>query len=125
MCSAAASFSACCRHDAIELEKNFTSPSFALRIHHERAARLAQESDEKTRDAAAVQAERDRLLHKRKGLSGSEFAGVGVQFAVTIVAFAFAGIWLDGRLGTSPWFVLVMVLGGGALGFWSMVRRTR
>lgn len=86
---------------------------------------MAQGSDEKTRDAAAVQAERDRLLHKRKGLSGSEFAGIGVQFAVTIVAFAFAGIWLDRRLGTSPWFVLVMVLGGGALGFWSMVRRAR
>jgi F0F1-type ATP synthase assembly protein I len=63
------------------------------------------------------------LLHRRKGLSGTEFAGVGIQFALTIVVFAFAGIWLDRRLGTSPWFVLVMVFGGAALGFWSMVRR--
>ena len=32
---------------------------------------------------------------------------------------------LDKRLGTSPWLVLVMVLGGAALGFWSLVRRAR
>ena len=64
-------------------------------------------------------------MHNRKGMSGSEFAGVGLQFAVTIVVFAFAGIWLDKRLGTSPIFVLVLVLGGAGLGFWSMVRRAK
>lgn len=69
------------------------------------------------------QAEYDRLLHRRKGISGSEFAGVGLQFAATLVLFAFAGIWLDKRLGTSPWFVILMVFGGGTLGFWSMYRR--
>lgn len=87
---------------------------------------MAKESDKQARDdPARSNAEHDRLLHKRKGLSGSEFAGVGVQFAATIVIFAFAGIWLDKRLGTSPWFVLVLVLGGAALGFWSMVRRLK
>jgi F0F1-type ATP synthase assembly protein I len=69
--------------------------------------------------------EHDRLLHRRKGLSGSEFAGIGVQFAVTIVVFAFLGIWLDQRLGSSPLFVLIMVFGGAGLAFWSMVRKTR
>lgn len=62
-------------------------------------------------------------MHTRKGLSGSEFAGVGLQFAVSIVLFAFAGIWLDKRLGTSPWLLIVMVLGGSGLGFWTMYRR--
>jgi F0F1-type ATP synthase assembly protein I len=56
-------------------------------------------------------------------MSGTQFAGVGIQFAVTIVVFAFAGIYLDRWLGTSPWFVILMVFGGAALGFWSMVRR--
>ena len=65
----------------------------------------------------------DALLHRRKSISGSEFAGVGVQFGVTIVVFALAGIWLDKKLGTSPWLVLVMVFGGAGLGFWSMVRK--
>ena len=73
----------------------------------------------------AKEAEYDRLLHKRKGMSGSEFAGIGVQFAATIVVFAFLGIWLDKRLGTSPWLLLVLVLGGSGLGFWSMVRRLK
>jgi F0F1-type ATP synthase assembly protein I len=69
------------------------------------------------------QAEYDRLLHRRKGISGSEFAGVGLQFAVTLVVFALAGIWLDRRLGTSPWLLIVLVMGGAGLGFWTMVRR--
>ena len=73
----------------------------------------------------AQNAEYDRLLHRRKGMSGSEFAGIGVQFAVTIVVFAFLGVWLDRWLGTSPLFVLVMVFGGAGLGFWSMIKRTR
>ena len=65
----------------------------------------------------------DKLLHRRKGMGGSEFAGVGLQFAVTIVLFALAGIWLDKRLGSSPWLLIVLVLGGAGLAFWSMVRR--
>ena len=84
--------------------------------------------DQKTRgegDERSPNAEYDRLLHRRKGMSGSEFAGIGVQFAVTIVVFAFLGVWLDRRLGTSPLFVLVLVFGGAGLGFWSMIRKTR
>ena len=69
------------------------------------------------------EAEYDRLLHRRKGLSGSEFAGVGIQFGGTIVVFALAGVWLDKRLNSSPWFVLLMVFGGAGLGFWSMYRQ--
>lgn len=69
------------------------------------------------------EAELDRLLYRRKGLSGTEFAGVGMQFGATIVVFALAGIWLDKRLETSPWLVIVMTFVGAALGFWSMVRR--
>lgn len=65
----------------------------------------------------------DRLLHRRKGVSGTEFAGAGVQFAATIVVFALAGVWLDGRLGTSPWFVLGLVFGGAGLAFWSLYRK--
>lgn len=65
----------------------------------------------------------DRLLHRRKGMSGTEFAGAGMQFAATIVVFALAGVWLDERFGSSPWLVLLMVFGGASLGFWSMYRK--
>jgi F0F1-type ATP synthase assembly protein I len=69
-----------------------------------------------------LEAEADRLLHRRKGMSGTEFAGIGMQFAVTIVVFALAGVWLDNRFGTSPWLVLLMVLGGFGIGFRTLYR---
>ena len=52
-----------------------------------------------------------RGLGTRRGaagaVSGMEFAGIGIQFAITILVFAFAGVWLDNRLGTSPWLILI------------------
>lgn len=53
----------------------------------------------------------------------SELAGVGIQFAAAVVAFTFAGIWVDRRLGTSPIFTLVGVLLGGGGGFYSLYRK--
>jgi len=58
-----------------------------------------------------------------KGVSGAEFAGIGVQFAATILIFVFLGVWLDRRLGTSPWLLLVCVFVGAAGGFYSMYRK--
>ena len=55
--------------------------------------------------------------------SGGEYAGAGLQLAVTIVAFMFLGIWLDKRLGSSPWFVILCVFAGAAAGFYSLYRR--
>ena len=55
--------------------------------------------------------------------SGAEFAGAGLQLASTLVAFMFLGIWLDKRLGSSPWFVLICVFVGAGAGFYSIYRR--
>ncbi len=52
-----------------------------------------------------------------------DYAGVGLQFAFTIVAFMFAGMWLDRRLGSSPWLLILFVFGGAAAGFYSMYRK--
>lgn len=97
------------------LEKNFTRSSFV--------ARNGGKLGDADANGGRKQPDPDRLLYKRKPLSGSEFAGIGAQFGVTIVVFALAGIWLDRRLGTSPWLLIVLVLGGSALAFWSMYRR--
>lgn len=51
------------------------------------------------------------------------YAGAGLQLALTLVAFMFLGIWLDKRLGSSPWFVLICVFVGAAAGFYSIYRR--
>lgn len=62
------------------------------------------------------------LGRRSAGFSGLEFAGVGVQFALAIVVFTFAGLWLDKRLHTTL-FVFVGVFVGAAAGFFSMYRK--
>lgn len=56
-------------------------------------------------------------------LNMSNFAGVGLQFAVAIVLFLLLGQWADRRLGTSPVLLLIGVFVGGGAAFYSMYRR--
>jgi F0F1-type ATP synthase assembly protein I len=51
-----------------------------------------------------------------------QFAGAGFQFAATVIIGVFAGIWLDKRLGTSPWLTIVLVFLGAGIGFYSLYR---
>jgi ATP synthase protein I len=57
------------------------------------------------------------------GSQAGDLAGVGLQFAGSIALFLFVGMWLDRRLGTDPWLMIVGVFVGGSAGFWSMYRR--
>lgn len=59
----------------------------------------------------------------RKGLSGGDFAGVGIQFVFAILVFLFAGQWLDNRLGTNGLFTIAGVFTGAGAGFFSMYRK--
>ena len=58
-----------------------------------------------------------------KGLSGADFAGVGIQFAFAIIAFLFAGQWLDKRLGSKGLFTIAGVFLGAGAAFYSMYRK--
>lgn len=51
------------------------------------------------------------------------YAGHGFTIAAATVVFALAGDWLDGRLGTTPLFVLLGVFVGFGAGFYSMYRQ--
>ncbi|HEU4990848.1 MAG: AtpZ/AtpI family protein [Gemmatimonadota bacterium] len=62
-------------------------------------------------------------LQRRSIPTGAEFAGIGLQFGLTIVVFVFAGVWLDARLHTSPWLVIVCTFAGAFGGFYSIYRR--
>ena len=65
-----------------------------------------------------------RSTEPRSGeLNPSNFAGAGLQFAVSIVAFLLLGQWADRKLGTSPVLLLVGVFIGGAAAFYSMYRK--
>jgi F0F1-type ATP synthase assembly protein I len=57
------------------------------------------------------------------GLSGADFAGVGLQFAAAIVLFLFAGQWVDEKLGTSGLFTIAGVFIGGGAAFYLMYRK--
>jgi F0F1-type ATP synthase assembly protein I len=59
----------------------------------------------------------------KKGLSGADFAGVGMQFALAIVLFLFAGQWLDKRLGTNGLFTIAGVFVGAIAAFYNMYRK--
>ena len=60
---------------------------------------------------------------KGGGQDPAQLAGIGLQFAMVLVAFLLAGNWLDRRLGTAPWLLMAGVfLGFGLSVFW-MYRR--
>ena len=57
------------------------------------------------------------------GLSGADFAGVGLQFAAAIVVFLFAGQWIDKKLGTNGLFTIAGVFVGGGAAFYNLYRK--
>jgi F0F1-type ATP synthase assembly protein I len=48
--------------------------------------------------------------------------GLGLQFVVSILLCLYLGQWLDRKLGTAPWLLLLGVFAGAGFGFWSMYR---
>jgi F0F1-type ATP synthase assembly protein I len=51
------------------------------------------------------------------------FAGVGVQYALTVLVMTGIGIWIDGRTDTAPLFLLVFLLLGFVGATWSLIRQ--
>ena len=50
------------------------------------------------------------------------YAGLGLQFAASLALFGALGWWLDSRLSTDPWLMILGMLGGAALAFVSLLR---
>lgn len=48
----------------------------------------------------------------QKPAESSRALGAGLTFAVTVALFAFGGSWLDTKLATDPWLVLLGTLLG-------------
>ena len=51
------------------------------------------------------------------------FAGVGVQYALTILVLTLAGIWLDERFETAPLFLIICLLVAFVGATWSLVQQ--
>src|SRR4051794_40761040 len=50
-------------------------------------------------------------------------AGMGIQFLAVILLFLFLGKWLDGRLGTTPWLLILGVFCGAGVSMFTMYRK--
>jgi ATP synthase protein I len=55
--------------------------------------------------------------------SPASFAGAGAQFVISILLFLYVGKWLDSKLGTAPWLLMLGVFVGAGAGFYSFYRR--
>lgn len=53
------------------------------------------------------------------------YSGLGIQLAVTVGVLAWAGQWLDRRLGTGGVVTVVLVLGGFVVVITSLVRELK
>jgi ATP synthase protein I len=60
---------------------------------------------------------------RRERSAAARFAGVGFQFAVTILLCLWLGSWLDRKFGTAPIFLYGAVFLGAAAAFYSMYRQ--
>lgn len=65
----------------------------------------------------------DRKESRTQAPQAGEVLGVGLQFAGAIVLFLFLGRWLDQKLGTEPWLLLLGVVVGAVGGFVSLYRQ--
>ena len=53
-----------------------------------------------------------------EGASGTVLAGLGLQFVVMILLCLYAGMWLDKKLGTAPWLLILGMVVGASTGFY-------
>jgi F0F1-type ATP synthase assembly protein I len=55
--------------------------------------------------------------------STAGLAGLGLQFVIAILLCLFVGKWLDTRLGTTPWLLILGVFCGAGVSMVAMYRR--
>lgn len=53
----------------------------------------------------------------------ARYSGLGMQLFLTIGIFALGGWWLDSKLGTSPFLLLLGVCVGFGAGFYSILHK--
>lgn len=54
-----------------------------------------------------------------------QISSLGMEFAVAEILGAGLGFWLDRKWGTTPWFLLIGVASGFALGFYIICRAAK
>lgn len=58
-------------------------------------------------------------------ISPLRFISGGLEFAVTCVAGVLVGRWIDGRLGTDPWFAVALIIVSFVTATWLLLRNLK
>lgn len=58
----------------------------------------------------------------RESIRTLKMSSVGIELAVSVLLGLFVGRWLDGKLGTSPWLMIVLLCLGFTAGLRSIIR---
>ncbi len=94
----------------------FACERFHKRIIYQAVARDPKDEREDARDE----------FPRNEGSFGSgpaaQFMGLGLQFVLSLLLFLYLGKWVDTKLGTSPWFLILGVFTGASAAFYSMYR---
>ena len=59
---------------------------------------------------------------ERSGASWLRYSHLGLQFTLTMLLGLALGWWLDGRLGTEPWLLIVGMFAATALATYALIR---
>ena len=60
---------------------------------------------------------------RRERSAAARFAGLGLQFAITLLVSLWLGTWIDRKFGTAPVFLYLGVFLGAGAAFYSMYRQ--
>lgn len=61
--------------------------------------------------------ERDKILK-----DVTPYLGLGLQLAITVTVMALLGVWLDGKLDTSPWLTISLSFFGVFAGMYNFIK---
>ena len=67
--------------------------------------------------------ERNGDDRRAQGPSPYRMVGIGFELAASLLVGVFGGQWIDRKLGTSPWVLLLGTLLGASAGLFSIYRR--
>lgn len=74
------------------------------------------------RDALLAEARGKKMPGGSQGGADPRLMGLGLQFVVAILLCLYGGMWLDAKLHTAPWLMLIGALVGASGGFYTMFR---
>lgn len=68
----------------------------------------------------------DRERHEAPKTQDSpwRYAGLGFEFLAALMVGLFLGQWIDQKLGSEPWAMIIGVFSGGAAAIYDMYRRS-